>query len=830
MPESNPDNHIIEGAVFADRIWKCILIPLLFGICLVSYIKGIPYPMMPIAIVVVIYYMVAQISIILIKRNFYPLSVYFINLITDILLLTIAIRYSGGIESPVFVLLEITFIRAAIALPLRQAIIIFSVGGAAYLGEIWLEYYRVIPHIHIFTIFKPNVFQDTPYILISTLVIIAVLVGTAVLTVYITKFLHNKLEELSRTKSYADNLVYHLEEAKASLEIKVEERTRELRESEEKYRNIVNKAFDGIFILQDNFFQFFNNKFEEITGYKARDLQNMDAVRIIAPESLELVTQRTRMRLAGENVPEVYEFGMIRKDGKKINVEIYSTTIKYKERPAIQAYIRDVTERNRVEQELRETKEFLESIVESSIDSIVATDNRGFITFSSKGAKEMMGYTDTEISETHVSKYYLGGIEESKKVMGILEKDGKLRNYQTALLSKEKRPVPVNISVSLLKNPKGETIGTLGVFKDITEIKEAENQLKETKDFLENVIESSIDGITTTDNKGYITFASKGAEEMLSYVKKETIGTHISQYYADGIEDAKKIMKVLREKGRLENYETGLIAKGGHIVPVITSASLLKNDASEVIGTLGVYKDITEKRILEEEITRRNEELENFVYTISHDLKSPLVSLQGFASILSSDYNDRIDEKGQHYLDRIKKNANYMESLILDLLELSRVGRVVDTLKEVDTSQIIEEVIGRVQHRLEERNMRLIIGNYFPTVYCDRNRLVQVIENMVTNSIKFMGETEYPIIEIGHGDKGEFHEFYVKDNGIGIEQEFHDKIFRIFQRLQDIEDIEGTGVGLAIAKKIIENHKGRIWVESEKGNGSTFHFTLPKRK
>ncbi|MBI4620146.1 MAG: PAS domain S-box protein [Desulfobacterales bacterium] len=828
MKEQSEDERTIERAIFADRLARFVLFPFLFGIAVIAYTKGIPYPLIPIGIVLVAYYITAQITIVLIKRNFCPKWVYLFRLIISMVLTAIAVHYTGGIESPLFILLGISFIMSALILPLKQSIFVFVVGGVAYLAEIWLEHYGIIPHIHIVNAFSANAFQDTTYLLIFSLVIVTVLAGMGTLTGYLIRFLNLQLEELREAKTHTENLVKVLEEARVTLEDKVKERTREIAESEEKYRNIVDKSFDGIYIVQDDVFKFVNTRFEEITGYTAEELKHMDFRELIAPESLELVSERGLKRQRGEKVPENYEFVELRKDGKKIDVEVFATTINYKGRLAVQAYIRDITEKKILENEIRETRDLVDSILQSSADAIVAVDRKGIVTFASKGAEEMLGYRESWIG-THTSKYYAKGMEKAKELEGIVREKEKLENYEIDYIAEDGRIISAIVSASLLRDVNGKVIGSLGVAKDITEKKKLENETREVKNFLENIIESSIDGITTTNNKGVITFASKGAEEMLGYRREETIGTHIYQYYLNGREDARKIMKVLGKDGRLQNYEIDIIAKDGRIVPINTSASLIRDNRGKTIGTMGVYKDITEKKRLEEEIRRRNEELENFVYTVSHDLKSPLVSLQGFASILLSDYKDKIDENGQHYLERIGQNASYMETLTQDLLELSKVGRVVGAFEKVDTSKIIEELTGRVQHLLEEKKIELLLRNHFPIVYCDRNRILQVFENLISNSIKFMGDAESPVIEIGHTDKGEVYEFYVRDNGIGIEKKYHEKIFIIFQRLQDLEGVEGTGVGLAIIKRIVENHGGNIWVGSEKGKGATFHFTLPKR-
>ena len=229
------------------------------------------------------------------------------------------------------------------------------------------------------------------------------------------------------------------------------------------------------------------------------------------------------------------------------------------------------------------------------------------------------------------------------------------------------------------------------------------------------------------------------------------------------------------------------------------------------------------------ELDDKNKELESFVYIVSHDLKAPLVSLTGFASVLLNNYKEYLDETGQLYLSRIQTNVEQMGRLIQDLLELSKIGQMVNDYESVDVTKIIRETIETLEIQLKEKGTEVIIQEDLPTIICNRVRIKQVFENLVSNANKFIGEdNSNPRIEIGcHNNQEEFFEFFVKDNGIGIQKEYHEKVFELFARLGNLK-VEGTGVGLAIVKKLVESHRGKIWVDSEVEKGATFYFTLPK--
>ncbi|MCK4729514.1 MAG: response regulator [Desulfobacterales bacterium] len=240
------------------------------------------------------------------------------------------------------------------------------------------------------------------------------------------------------------------------------------------------------------------------------------------------------------------------------------------------------------------------------------------------------------------------------------------------------------------------------------------------------------------------------------------------------------------------------------------------------------YGDRIARKQVEEELRKINEELKNFAHIVSHDLKTPIVHIQGFSSLLLEDHHEKLEEKSRTCLERIKANAHRMEVLISDLLALSRVGKVVSTFEDVPSFEIIKNLTLDLQDRLEAKGIELVVADNLPTTYCDGERIYQVFENLLVNAIKFMGDTKNPKIEIGCEHMGDFHQFYVRDNGIGIDPKHHREIFERFHRLRETEDEEGTGLGLAIIERIVNNHCGRVWVESEKGRGTTFYFTLPK--
>lgn len=236
-------------------------------------------------------------------------------------------------------------------------------------------------------------------------------------------------------------------------------------------------------------------------------------------------------------------------------------------------------------------------------------------------------------------------------------------------------------------------------------------------------------------------------------------------------------------------------------------------------------RELTIQEKLISELELKNAELERFTYTASHDLKSPLITIRGFLGYLEQDARNGNFERLQGDVKRISEATEKMHLLLNELLELSRVGRVINDPKQTPLGEIVQEALKRVEGQLQLRQVQVRVGSDLPEVFGDTERLIEVIQNLVDNACKFMGDEKHPIIEIDMQKQEDENVYYIKDNGIGIDKKFHEKVFGLFDKLNP--NSSGTGIGLALVKRIIEVHGGKIWIESEEGKGTTFFFTLP---
>ena len=235
---------------------------------------------------------------------------------------------------------------------------------------------------------------------------------------------------------------------------------------------------------------------------------------------------------------------------------------------------------------------------------------------------------------------------------------------------------------------------------------------------------------------------------------------------------------------------------------------------------------LTERERLISQLEASNAELERFTYTVSHDLRNPLVTIKGFLGMLAKDIQDNRQDKILDDFSRISGAADKMDILLSELLELSRIGRIMNPPERIDLMELVQEAVETLNARLRSSGITVEVAPNLPHVYADRLRLREVFENLIDNAAKYMGDQPQPAIEIGVREQAENRIFYIKDNGMGIESRYHDKVFGLFEKLDPT--IEGTGIGLALVKRIIETHGGQVWVESDgAGMGSAFCFTLP---
>ena len=492
------------------------------------------------------------------------------------------------------------------------------------------------------------------------------------------------------------------------------------------------------------------------------------------------------------------------------------------------AAARDITELKKAEEKIQ----ILANTVESSDDAIITKSLDGIITSWNKGAEKVYGYSAEEVLGKTISILEPDNLKgEIKQLAEKIKQGEKIQHYETLRLKKDGTIINVSVTLSPVFDASGKLVAISTIARDITESKKAEEALRLSNIYNRSLIEASLDPLVTIGHDGKITDVNTSTELVTGYSRDELIGTDFTNYFTEP-EKAKKGYQEVFKEGFVSDYALEIQHRNGSITPVLYNASVYKDESGEVIGVFAAARDITERKKAEEmlklkleELARSNAELEQFAYVSSHDLQEPLRMISSYLQLLQRRYQGNIDDKADKYIYYAVDGASRMQNLINDLLEFSRVTTRAREPEPTDCEFVLNQVLSNLELYIKE-NKATVSHDPLPEVMADSTQLVQVFQNLIINGIKFHSE-EAPKIHISAEKKAREWVFSVQDNGIGIDPQYSEKIFEVFKRLHKKEEYPGTGIGLAICKKIVERHGGRIWVESELGKGSTFYFTLP---
>lgn len=349
------------------------------------------------------------------------------------------------------------------------------------------------------------------------------------------------------------------------------------------------------------------------------------------------------------------------------------------------------------------------------------------------------------------------------------------------------------------------------------------------------LVENVSDAIISTDINLNIKSWNKAAEIMYGWKSNEIIGKPMSEIIPEEVHKAQneEVREHIFEKGFWKG-EILQKKKDNSLINIFSSATLIKNNAGKIQGVVVINQDITERKKSEVELRKMmkdlktsNNELEQFAYVASHDLQEPLRMVASFTQLLQDRYKDKLDEDANDFINYAVDGATRMQNLITDLLIFSRVGSRGKPFKKVDMNGILGVVQTNLMRHIKETDS-VITNDLLPVIEADETQMIQLFQNLISNAIKFRSD-ENPLIHVSGEIQKSKWIFTIRDNGIGIDNQFFDRIFVIFQRLHRKSDYGGTGIGLAVCKKIVQRHGGKIWVDSELGKGSTFHFSIKKK-
>ena len=481
--------------------------------------------------------------------------------------------------------------------------------------------------------------------------------------------------------------------------------------------------------------------------------------------------------------------------------------------------------------ELRGAKEYLEGMVENSADIIITVNSEGLIETFNRGGEELLGYRRAEIIGRRIESLYVDP-RERHAAAARLEDTNDLKNYETRLLTKDGRVRNVLLTLSRLRDAEGNSIGTIGISKDVTQEKALLDELRDAKQYLEGMVEHSADIIITVNSEGLIETFNRGGEEALGYGREEVIGTRIENLFVDPRERHAALAR-LEGTDDVTNYETRLTAKDGQVRNVLLTLSRLFDAEGDSIGTIGISKDITREKRLQRELVQSQKfaAIGEAVTGIQHAIKNMLDALNGGAYLvrigMSKDNPERIEEglamveEGIERIGALSHNMLYFAREWKPELQKLNLDELIESIRDLNRQAAVDHGV-TLRHEASEG---------LPLVTCDPKLIHMATTDILVNAVDACTEKRYadgqdPEIVLGSylEEGGDFAVIEVRDNGCGMTEEIKRNIFTPFF---STKNILGTGLGLALTARIIRVHGGEVLVDSEPDRGTTFRVRIP---
>jgi len=466
----------------------------------------------------------------------------------------------------------------------------------------------------------------------------------------------------------------------------------------------------------------------------------------------------------------------------------------------------------------------LSAIVDSSDDAIISKDLDGVITSWNKSAERLFGYMAEEAIGQTVAALIIPDDRQDEEpgILARLRKGERVDHFETVRRRKDGALLDISLTISPVKDQDGRIIGASKIARDITQRKKYEQRLVEQA----HLLDLTDDAILVRDARDRIIDWNRAAEETYGFKREEALGKISHDLLRTQFPvPLPEIREVLLRDGRWSG-ELGQVSRTGSRIVALSRWVAERDETGDVTRILESNNDITDRVRMEEEIRRANQDLEQFAFSASHDLQEPLRNIKIYSELLGCELGGNLHPDAQRYLEYVRSGATRMETLVRDLLAYTRAGKFEEPAEPADANEALQAALSALSGAMTEVRAR-VTSTPLPTVRVHATHLEQLFQNLIGNAIKYRSPERIPEIDVGAKRQNDHWVFAVSDNGIGIESEYKENIFGLFQRLHNSDEYPGTGIGLAICQRIVERYHGRVWVESEVGKGSTFRFTLP---
>ncbi len=610
-----------------------------------------------------------------------------------------------------------------------------------------------------------------------------------------------------------------------------------VRASEARYRTLVNSIQDGLVMIQEGRFTFANASVARMVGARPEDLIGRPLTDVLAPEDQEWVLARYRRRLAGDPEPTEYEVTLTPLDGSPPRrVNLHAAVLQGDDDdtpPGTIATVHDITLRREAENALRASETTRRAILNAIAHSILLLDKEGAVLLANERAESEWGVVPGDGPGPVTDLLPAPLAAQIKTTLAQAQQD--CTPVSTELRLQERWMEITVHPVRETAQGRGPCARSVLVLRDITARKTAERALRDQLAFANTLLQTLSHPVYFTEESGRMMGVNRAMARFFGARRDQLVGRPFSELLPEGVQArSRQADSMLLTTGGMQVLDVTMPRAGGEPRQVLITKSAFRHDDGRIGGLIGVMVDITTHKQVEtrlqslvRELERSNAELEQFAYVASHDLQEPLRMVRSYVKLLRTRLGSRLDDEAREFMDFAVDGAERMQSMIQDLLDYSRVDRQGGALAPLPLGEVVAGALANLRVAVADAGATVTVADSFPTVHGDRSQLLRLFQNLIGNALKYRQPDRPPEIAVTFRREGPFWVISVGDNGRGIPARDLERVFLIFQRLQRRDQAPGNGIGLAIARKIVERHGGRIWAESEEGAGSHFRFTLP---